>query len=53
MVTVVKLWLTWGLMAKIAILIVFFHASKNMVKNFQEKYCPLCKVDSKGDSCCK
>jgi len=45
--------LTWGAVVKIAVLIAFYHASKNMIKKLQEKYCPLCKVDSKGDSCCK
>jgi hypothetical protein len=38
--------LTWGACAKIALLIIFFHASGNMIKKLQEKYCPLCKVDS-------
>jgi hypothetical protein len=45
--------LSWGACVKIGLLMMFFHASKNMIKKFQEKYCPLCKVDSKGDSCCK
>ena len=38
--------LTWGACVKIALLIVFFHSSKNMIKTLHEKYCPLCKVDS-------
>ena len=38
--------LTTGGCVKIALLIVFFHATKNMVKKMQEKYCPICKVDS-------
>ena len=46
MISVVKIWLTWGTVAKIALLIAFFHASKNMIKKLQEKYCPLCKTDS-------
>jgi len=50
---VMDLNLTWGAVLKIAILIAFYHASKNMIKKLQEKYCPLCKVDSKSDSCCK
>ncbi len=45
--------MSWGMFVKIAILIVFSHATKNMIKKLQEKYCPLCKVDSKADSCCK
>jgi len=40
--------LTWGACIKIALLIAFSHASKNMIKKLQEKYCPLCKVDSCG-----
>lgn len=51
--TVNAIWLSWGTVAKIALLIVLSHASKNMIKRLQEKYCPLCKVDSKGDSCCR
>jgi len=42
--------LTWGAVVKIAMLIAFYHASKNMIKALQDKYCPLCK---KTDSCCK
>jgi hypothetical protein len=38
--------LSWGACVKIAILIVFFHATKNMIKKLQEKYCPLCKTDT-------
>ena len=38
--------LTWGACVKIALLIIFFHFSKNIIKKLQEKYCPLCKVDS-------
>ncbi|MCX5680634.1 MAG: hypothetical protein NTZ95_08365 [Candidatus Omnitrophica bacterium] len=38
--------LTWGAVIKIAILIAFYHASNNMIKKLQEKYCPLCKADS-------
>lgn len=38
--------LTWGACVKIALLIVFFHASGNIIKKLQEKYCPLCKTDS-------
>jgi hypothetical protein len=45
--------LTWGTVIKVAMLIVFSHATKNMIKKLQEKYCPLCKVDAKADSCCK
>lgn len=45
--------LSWGAVIKIAILIAFYHASKNMIKKLHDKYCPLCKVDSKADSCCK
>lgn len=45
--------LTWGAVLKIAVLIAFYHFSKNMIKNLQEKFCPLCKTDSKGDSCCR
>lgn len=41
--------LTWGACAKIAVLIILFHASKNVIKKLQEKYCPLCKADA----CCK
>jgi hypothetical protein len=41
--------LTWGACFKIALLIIFFHSSKNIIKKVQEKYCPLCKVDA----CCK
>lgn len=48
MVTIVTLWLKWGTIAKIALLIVFFHASKNMIKSLQERYCPICKKDSCG-----
>lgn len=51
--TVNAIWMSWGMVVKIALLIAFYHASKNMIKKLQEKYCPLCKVDSKGDSCCK
>ena len=42
--------LTWGACVKIAVLIVFAQASKNMVKKLQEKFCPICKPT---DSCCK
>ncbi|MBF0494237.1 MAG: hypothetical protein HQL28_03800 [Candidatus Omnitrophica bacterium] len=38
--------LSWGACVKIGLLIVFSHATKNMIKKLQEKYCPLCKVDS-------
>lgn len=38
--------LSWGAVAKIALLIVFFHASRNMIKALQDKYCPICKTDS-------
>ena len=38
--------LTWGAVVKIMILIAFYHASKNMIKKLQEKYCPLCKTDN-------
>ncbi len=38
--------LNWGVCAKIALLIIFFHISGNMIKGLQEKYCPLCKPDS-------
>ena len=41
-----ELSLTWGACLKIALLILFFHATKNMIKRLQEKYCPLCKMDS-------
>lgn len=38
--------LSWGAVVKIALLIAFFHSSKNIIKKLQEKYCPLCKTDS-------
>jgi hypothetical protein len=38
--------LSWDAVLKIAVLIAFYHASKNIIKKLQEKYCPLCKADA-------
>ena len=42
--------LTWDACIKLMVVIVFFHASRNIITKLQEKYCSLCKTT---DSCCK